>query len=408
MSRRPSRPTCPEFRPKHVDYRGDGVHNRAMPKKLVASLCLAGGIAGVANAQQLHFVYPVTDASSVTAAMDVTYGSADGETLAMDVYRPARSGTAPLPAFVFFNRARGANRHYYLYSGWAQRAAASGLVAILPDIGDQTASRDFGLLLTYLVGHAADLAIQPDAIAVYAASGNVSTALPLVEDPKETRIRSAVMLYGTGPVTEFRRDLPLMFVRAGLDRPDVNRRITELASLAISQNAPVTLLNHSTGHHGFEILDDTDVTRRVLDRILDFVKTTTTSGYQASLRQGLPEATAAGYVVSGRATEAASAYAQLAAARPDDRFLKLAYGEALLGNKQYADACALFATLKDKDLGPRDLGLPAARACLMNGDQDAAIGWLRSIPTRFLPKEIETDPAFAPLSGRADFRALFR
>lgn len=216
------------------------------------------------------------------------------------------------------------------------------------------------------------------------------------------------MLYGTGPVTDFRRDLPIMFVRAGLDRPDVNRRIMELASLAISQNAPVTLLNHSTGHHGFEIFDDTDATRQVIDDILDFVKATTTSKYQTSLREGLPEATAAGYVVSGRAADAASAYGKLVAARPDDRFLKLAYAEALLGNKQYAEACALFATLKDKDLGPRDLGLPAARACLMRGDQDAAIAWLKSIPARFLPKEIETDASFAPLSGRADFHALFR
>ena len=378
------------------------------PMRIVLAVCLAGSMGGALGAQAFHFVYPVTDAGSVTTAKEVAYGSAGGEALAMDVYRPAHSSKARLPAIVFFNQARGENRHYYFYSGWAERAATSGLVAILPDLGDQTAPRDFGILLAYLTDHGEELGIQADAIAVYAGSGNVFTALPVVEDPKETRVRSAVMLYGTAPVTEFRRDLPILFVRAGLDRPEVNRRLTELASLGISQNAPVTLLNHSTGHHGFEIFDDTDVTRQVIDRIIEFVKTTTAPGYQAALRQGLPEAAAAGFVVTGRSSEAAAAYAKLVATHPEDRFLKLAYGEALLGNAQYSEACALFDTLRDKDLGPRDLGLPAARACLKKGDPDAAIAWLKSIPTRFLPAAIESDPEFAPLRNREDFHALFR
>jgi dienelactone hydrolase len=371
-------------------------------------LLLVGLMGRALGTQAFHFVYPIADAGSVTAKQDVKYGSAGGETLAMDVYRPTHPTASRLPAIVFFNRARGENRHYYFYSGWAERAAASGLVAILPDLGDETAPRDFGILLTYLTEHAAELGIQSDAIAVYAGSSNVGTALPVVEASNERRVRSAVMVYGTAPITEFRRDLPILFVRAGLDRPDVNRRITELASLGISQNAPVTLLNHSTGHHGFEIFDDTDATRQVIDRIIEFVKTTTASGYVAALKAGLPEATAAGLVMTGRTAEASAAYAQLVAARPDDRFLELAYGEALLGNAQYAEACAVFDTLRGKDLGPRDLGLPAARACMQKGDADAAIAWLKSIPSRFLPSELETDPAFAPLKGRAEFHALFR
>ena len=52
------------------------------------------------------------------------------------------------------------------------------------------------------------------------------------------------MFYGSAPVAEFRLDLPVLYVRAGLDRPGVNRDITTLAALAVSQNAPVTLVNH--------------------------------------------------------------------------------------------------------------------------------------------------------------------
>jgi hypothetical protein len=101
-------------------------------------------------------------------------------------------------------------------------------------------------------------------------------------------------------------------------------------------------------------------------------------------------------------------YAGLVASRTDDSTLRLAYGEALLGDGQYAAACDELEKLKGKGLGPRDLGLPAARACMQKGDPEAAIAWLRTIPQRFLPRDIEKDPVFAPLHGRPDFKALFQ
>lgn len=80
----------------------------------------------------------------------------------------------------------------------------------------------------------------------------------------------------------------------------------------------------------------------------------------------------------------------------------------MLGDAQYTTACVEFEKVKGKGLGPRDLGLPAARACLQKGDPDAAIAWLRTIPQRFLPPSVEKDAVFAPLQNREDFRALFK
>ena len=95
----------------------------------------------------------------------------------------------------------------------------------------------------------------------------------------------------------------------------------------------------------------------------------------------------------------------MVASRPADARLRLAYGEALLGDGQYATACAEFDKLRDKGLGYRDLGLPAARACLQKGDPDAAIQWLKSIPPQFLPPSVGEEPGFAALRNRPDFRA---
>ena len=143
----------------------------------------------------------------------------------------------------------------------------------------------------------------------------------------------------------------------------------------------------------------------MIDGTLDFVARSTLPAYQASLRRGIPEATAAAHVAAGEFAAAASVYARLVTASPDDARLRLSYGEALLGASQFAAACAEFERLKGKGLGPRDLGLPAARACVQKGDAEAAIAWLASIPARFLPRDgreragLRPDPRAPRLQG---------
>ncbi len=341
----------------------------------------------------------------ITVTTDVEYGTAGTTRLAMDVYKPAMTAGAKVPALVFFNRATGADRSGRFYSGWARAAASNGVMGILPDLREGNEAADFRVLLSYLERHAAEHGVE--SIAVYAGSGNVSTAFPVVEDPALISIKAAVMYYGSANIPQFRLDLPVLYVRAGLDRPSVNESISRLAALAVSQNAPLTLMNYAGGHHGFEQADDNDATRQVIADTLDFVKRATSARYQSALHASLPEATAAGYVQTRKFHEAAAAYAAMVAVRPDDARLRLSYGEALLGDGQAAAACSEFDKLRDKGLGYRDLGLPAARACLAKGDPDAAIAWLRSIPPQFLPPSVGEEPSFAALRDRADFRALF-
>ena len=202
-------------------------------------------------------------APGITVATDVAYGSSGTTRLAMDVYKPAMAAGAKAPALVFFNRATGADRSGRFYASWARAAASKGIVGILPDLRSGSEAADFRILLSYLEQHGAEHGI--DSIAVYAGSGNVYTAFPVVEDPALTSIKAAVMYYGSANVTQFRLDLPVLYVRAGLDRPPVNEAIASLATLAIAQNAPLTLLNYAGGHHAFEIVDDTDTTRQVID-----------------------------------------------------------------------------------------------------------------------------------------------
>jgi hypothetical protein len=81
----------------------------------------------------------------------------------------------------------------------------------------------------------------------------------------------------------------------------------------------------------------------------------------------------------------------------------------LIGAKQYKEARKQFDRVKAiGTAGPRDLGIPAARACALDNDPEAAVAWLKTIPQQFLPKEeFEDDPDFASLKNRSDFQALF-
>ena len=104
-----------------------------------------------------------------------------------------------------------------------------------------------------LADHAANLHIDANQVAVHAVSGNVSLAFPLVENPKRTAVKAAVMYYGIGDVSDFRSDLPVLLVRAGLDRPTLNQSIGTFTADALARNVPLTLLNYPAGHHGFEL-----------------------------------------------------------------------------------------------------------------------------------------------------------
>jgi dienelactone hydrolase len=350
------------------------------------------------------FAVPQPPADTFSVTRDVPFGGSGPEAPRMDVYRPRAGSAEGAPTLIIFNAAR----THPFFTAWAQYAASRGLVAILPDVRRDAFEQDVDLLLDHLAAHGATVGVNREAIAVYAPSGIVSLALPVVQNPKRKTVKAAVVYYGTGEVAAFRPDLPLLVVRAGLDRPPLNQGIAAMVAAALTQNAPISVVNFPGGYHAFETANKDEATRDVLEKTIDFVKRATSPAYREALLLGVAEATAAGHVASGRVKEAAEAYAAIVATRPDAATLRLAYVEALSANGQFADACAEADKLKGKGLGPRDLGLPAARACMQKGDPDAAIAWLRSIPVRFLPPAVASEAVFASIKERADFKAVFQ
>ena len=65
---------------------------------------------------------------------------------------------------------------------------------------------------------------------------------------------------------------PLLVARAGLDQPWLNATVDAFVARALAANATLDVLNHPTGRHAFDVLDDDDRSREILARTLDFVR----------------------------------------------------------------------------------------------------------------------------------------
>jgi hypothetical protein len=148
--------------------------------------------------------------------------------------------------------------------------------------------------LPYLRQHAEDVGIDPERLIVIAWSGNVSAGLPAVEDTQRKAIKAAVIYYGSADVSQVRLDLPVLFVHAGLDQSLTNQSLDRSIAASIAANAPWTVVNYPGGHDGFDVLDDNELSREVIEETFRFAQLAISGSHQSALHGGLAEASAAG------------------------------------------------------------------------------------------------------------------
>src|SRR5262249_46102115 len=136
--------------------------------------------------------------------------------------------------------------------------------------------------LRHVRHYGSQLGIDPARIGVWASSGNVPMALSVLMNDRE--IRCAALLYGymldwpgstlvadtlktwgfANPAAEkamkdLRADVPVFVARAGLEHfPHLNTALDRFVADALARNLPLELVNHETGRHAFDILEDSD------------------------------------------------------------------------------------------------------------------------------------------------------
>ncbi len=243
-----------------------------------------------------QLVLAVDGMSAVEVTPEVSY---DGATTC-DIYRPAqRSGLLPVVILVSgYPDAQvaamlGARpRDIGLATSWGRLIAASGMAAIVYACPEPTHALES--LLAFVQTHGEAHGIDKHRVALWASSGNGPTAVGAIA---AGGISAAVMLNsylidldGPGDIAKGARlfgytnggaglklaalaHTPLLLVRSGQDAtPGLNLNLDRYITAALSANHPLTVINHPTAPHAFELFDPTDTSRNVLRRVLAFLK----------------------------------------------------------------------------------------------------------------------------------------
>ncbi len=251
-------------------------------------------------------VYQILGMDAVTIRRDIEYRATDQGDLTTDLYYPpdGKSG-ARTPAVVFvsgysdlgFQKMLGCKlKEMGSYISWGQLTAGSGMVAITYSAREPAG--DIHALLQYVRENAASLGIDENRIGVWACSGNVPNALSVLMHEDRQYLKCAVLCYGVmldleaytstaesakrfgfvnpcagRSVNDLPRDMPLFIARAGQDEtPHLNETLDRFVAKALTCNLPITLTNHATAPHAFDVMHDSETSREIIRQILAFMR----------------------------------------------------------------------------------------------------------------------------------------
>jgi tetratricopeptide (TPR) repeat protein len=371
-----------------------------MRKTLLFTMFL---IASSATAQQNYF-YPKPAPGSVRVHKDLALRPG----LKFDLYRPANDSVVPL--VIVANIGSLAYTGWPIYIGWGEAIAEAGMGGVIYQATQPTALEDFETLMTLLRQKASELRIDPSRVVIWSASANVQLGLPLAMDAKRDYIRGGVVYYGDASVENIRTDLPVMIVRAGLDNSPLNERIDKLIARALAANAPWTIENYGGGLHGFESLNDTEITRALIQRTLSFMKSVNQPALATAYAAAADDARIGAAFARGDWPVAVEGYRKRVGARADDAESNLRLGIALLRSRQAGEALQYIEKAWDLGRrGPRDVAFPAAEAAAAAGNVTRAVHWLDILlSSPFGPPlaDIRASESFANIRDEAAFQEL--
>ncbi|HEX4441814.1 MAG TPA: hypothetical protein VH854_17195 [Thermoanaerobaculia bacterium] len=362
------------------------------------------------NEQSVVWAVPGLD--RVTVRKDLPYEADGAASPGLDVYYPAdfREG-APRPAVVFINGVGGDQagrslKEWGIYRSWARTIAASGWIGVTFAARRGRIDADIADAFAYLARDGARLGIDPRRIAAWMCSANVTSGLKFVMDEAAAGVAGAVVYYGSSDPARIRTDLPIYFVRAGRDNPELNARIDKLWARAIAAGAPWQMVNAPESHHAFDALDDTDESRRIVRETLAFYRDL----FEAPAAPPPTNAArrALSFWFAHEYGEAADAYAEYVKTHPNDAtaWLRLGYAQASTKQGAAADA-SLQRAIALGAASPIDLYNVASAYALL-GETDRALDALeRAVSAGFRDRGLaERDPDLASLRGDARFQTL--
>ena len=328
-----------------------------------------------------------------------------------DIYTPRKPANKKLPVFILLNGI-GATwiREDARYISWASLVTAHGFAGITMDSQAEDPMQSVDKLVKYLADNPNSLGVDPENIVVYACSSNVSQSLLYLMGQAKAGIRGAIIFYGSSDVRDFRLDLPVFYVRAGLDATVLNQRIDELTAKAVKANAPWQFRNYSSGHHGFEFVDNTSETRYIVSQALEFMKLVVSPAYQQNLTATVGEAELASLLAVGDWEKSLQSIIKMQTAGKTSADIKQKLG--LVYTNLGQPDLALSAYDESLKMGSPNRGLityEKAKLLLQKKDTVGSVAALESIKDiKPMMDRAKNDPFFEGVRKKEKYNPVFR
>lgn len=254
----------------------------------------------VASARGGDLVYSIPGMEKVTVRSNVVFKRLQNSSLRADFYLPHGKSNAPAPAVVFVlgdaspEQLRNAKDWPFLQS-YGRLAAAAGFVGVtfnhrscenFRKLADVRSDIDDALLFVRTKGN--EFGIDTNRICLWYFSGS-GPHLATGSGTNAAFVRCIVAYYpilapppGHASFEEFSalaqirkhapKIPPLLLAKAGRDAPGLNYLIEEFRKEADRLKLPIEYLEHPSGPHAFDILDDSDVSRAIIRKTIEFIQ----------------------------------------------------------------------------------------------------------------------------------------
>jgi hypothetical protein len=237
---------------------------------------------------------------AVRVVHDLGYARED-EARTFDLYTPATGGPHPIVALVSgypdagVPRPLGCAFKEMAMTCSLARAIAAACDAAVVAYTTREPATDIARLLDHLDAAAPARGLDPSRLGLWAVSGHVPAALAVLM--QRSGVRAAVLSNGftlddggaavadaarafgfANPcagrsVRDLPPRVPLFVVRSGRDGfAGLNDALDRFVAGALAANLPITVVNHATAPHAFELFDDTDISRHVIAEMLGFMR----------------------------------------------------------------------------------------------------------------------------------------
>jgi acetyl esterase/lipase len=254
-------------------------------------------------------VYRLPDMDKVRVISNLKYSNVDNPYLLMDVYVPPDlEPDERRPVVILIHGGAGPEyqaKNWGFFQSWGRLIATAGMIAVTfthqlsapPQTLMLEAASDVERAIEYVRANAESWQADRDRICVSAwSAGGPLLSEILRKRPAFVRCLVAIyalldlqqyadagdaatlkFLQGFSVIASLPEDastmMPMLVARAGRDEaPMLNEALDRFTARALAVNAPITVINHPSGIHGFDSQNDDERSREIIRNAIEFMK----------------------------------------------------------------------------------------------------------------------------------------